>query len=135
MRLCLVEDQAASDLEPLALTRPVFDLLLGATTLGCKLARAFNAESGPSHRGVIVRSQLECVVHQRTPNLAINDRKWLARGPVLVVNGRWVPPAQLTVPSASEPWLGLCGGRPACTLVGPEEAVRLDPRNVADWFE
>ncbi len=30
MRLCLVEDLAASGLEPLTLTRPVHELLLGA---------------------------------------------------------------------------------------------------------
>ena len=37
MRLCLVEDIAASGLEPLTLTRPVHELLLGATSLGSKL--------------------------------------------------------------------------------------------------
>ena len=34
MRLCLVEDIAASGLEPLTLTRPVHELLLGATIAG-----------------------------------------------------------------------------------------------------
>ena len=37
MRLCLVEDIAASGLEPLTLTRPVHELLLGATSLGSKM--------------------------------------------------------------------------------------------------
>jgi sugar nucleotidyltransferase family protein len=46
MRLCLVEDHAVSDLEPLTLTRPVFDLLLGSDGIGCKIVRAFRLRSG-----------------------------------------------------------------------------------------
>jgi hypothetical protein len=36
MRLCLVEDSAVVNLEPLTLTRPVFELRLGSGTLGSK---------------------------------------------------------------------------------------------------
>ena len=39
MRLCLVEDSAVVNLEPLTLTRPVFELRLGSGTLGSKIAR------------------------------------------------------------------------------------------------
>ena len=41
MRLCLVEDNAVAGLEPLTLTRPVFDLMLGGSSLASKAARAF----------------------------------------------------------------------------------------------
>src|SRR5271156_5726676 len=58
MRLCLVEDMAASGLEPLTLTRPVHELLLGATSLGSKLARAFGVGPGPHRRGCMIRSHL-----------------------------------------------------------------------------
>ena len=50
MRLCLVEDNAVAGLEPLTLTRPAFDLLLGATTLGEKIARALGVGPGPRRR-------------------------------------------------------------------------------------
>ena len=40
MRLCLVEDLTVCAIEPLTLTRPVHELLLGATTLASKIARA-----------------------------------------------------------------------------------------------
>jgi hypothetical protein len=43
MRLCLVEDSAVTGLEPLTLTRPVFDLRLGARTVGTKIERALIA--------------------------------------------------------------------------------------------
>ena len=51
MRLCLVEDNAVADLEPLTLTRPAFDLRLGAGTLGGKIARAFGVGAGPGPPG------------------------------------------------------------------------------------
>ena len=88
MRLCLVEDHAVAGLEPLTLTRPVFDLLLGAGTLGHKLARAFGVGPGPARRGAIVRPHLEAIGRERDPSTAINDRDWLARGPLVAANGR-----------------------------------------------
>jgi UDP-N-acetylglucosamine diphosphorylase/glucosamine-1-phosphate N-acetyltransferase len=135
MRLCLVEDNTVVGLEPLTLTRPVFDLLLGASTLGGKIARAFGIGSGPARRGAVVRPYLAAVQQARDPHTAVNDRDWLARGPVLVVNARWVPPADVEIPAASAPSLGLCDGRPAWALVGPEQAVSLEPNGVDDWFE
>ena len=47
MRLCLVEDLAVAGLEPLTLTRPVYELWLGCSTLGTKIARAFGVGTGP----------------------------------------------------------------------------------------
>ncbi len=135
MRLCLVEDNAVAGLEPLTLTRPVFDLMLGGGTLASKIARAFGVGPGPQRRGAVIRSYLASIQRQRDPHTSVNDRDWQARGPLLVVNGRWVPPAGFVPPEAPGPWLGLCDGEPACALVGPEEAVSLEPNHVDDWFE
>jgi len=134
MRLCLVEDGAVAGLDPLTLTRPVFDLILGGGTLGAKTARAFGVGTGPARRGVVVRPYLAAVQRQRDPLTAVNDREWQARGAVLVANGRWVPPEGFVPPGDDGPWLGLCGGRPACALVGPGEAAGLEPGGVDDWF-
>src|SRR5690348_17147467 len=123
MRLCLVEDNAVSGLEPLTLTRPSFGLMLGATALGEKIARAFGVGPGPARRGAVVRSFLAPMERARNPHVAVNDRDWLARGPVVVANGRWVPPERLQVPDGSGRWLGLCDGEPACALVDPEQAL------------
>src|SRR3954452_17143302 len=135
MRLCLVEDNAVAGLEPLTLTRPVFDLLLGSSTLGTKIARAFGVGAGPLRRGVVIRPYLKDIQKARDPHSAVNDRDWLARGPVLVVNGRWVPPAGFEAPEAHGPWLGLCDGQPACALVGPDQALGLEPNGVDAWFD
>jgi UDP-N-acetylglucosamine diphosphorylase/glucosamine-1-phosphate N-acetyltransferase len=135
MRLCLVEDNAVAGLEPLTLTRPVYELLLGATPLGVKTARAFGIGPGPNRRAAVIRPHLKAMQQARDPHTAINDRNWLARGPVLVVNGRWVPPAHFEFPGDSGPWLGLCDGEPACALVGPDDAVGLSPNGVEGWFD
>jgi UDP-N-acetylglucosamine diphosphorylase/glucosamine-1-phosphate N-acetyltransferase len=135
MRLCLVEDNAVAGLEPLTLTRPVFDLLLGSSTLGAKIASTFGIGPGPLRRGAVIRPYLKGVQHARDPHTTINDRDWLARGSVLVANARWVPPAGLAVPDEHSPWLGLCDGQPACALVGPDVAVTLEPGGVSAWFD
>ena len=137
MRLCLVEDHGAASLEPLTLTRATFDLMLGASTLGAKIARAFGVGPGPARRGVLIRPTLAEVQRSRDPHAAINDRDWLARGEVLVANGRWVPPADLDASGlfGGSAWVGLSEGRPACAWVGPEHAADLEPNGVDDWFD
>ncbi len=135
MRLCLVEDIAVSGLEPLTLTRPVYELMLGATSLGSKLARAFGVGPGPQRQGGVIRSHLAGVQRHRAPHRVINDRDWLARGPVIVANGRWVPPAEFQLPEERGAWLGLCDGTPAFAVVGPEDAVSLEPHGVDGWFD
>ncbi|MDX2035547.1 MAG: putative sugar nucleotidyl transferase [Isosphaeraceae bacterium] len=135
MRLCLVEDNAVADLEPLTLTRPAYDLLLGSSSIGSKIARAFGIGPGPARRGVVVRKLIARVQAERDPHTSVNDRDWLAKGPVVVANGRWIPPEDLSVSLDGSAWLGLCDGRPACAWVGPEFAMDLTPHFVDDWFE
>ena len=136
MRLCLAEDEAVSGLDPLTLTRPVFDLLLGGGTLGSKIAAAFGIGPGPLRRGVVVRPYLEAIQRERDPRSTVNDRDWLAKGPVIVANGRWVPPDGFQPPGDGDsPWIGLHDGRPAFALVGPDRASALEPLGVDDWFE
>src|SRR6516165_578938 len=108
MRLCLVEDLAVSGLEPLTLARPAHELLLGTTTLGNKIIQAFRVGPGPQQRSCVVRSHLVDVQRLRDPHTVVNDRDWLARGPVVVVNSRWVPPIAFEPPEAYGSWVGYC---------------------------
>ncbi len=135
MRLCLVEDLLVAGLEPLTLTRPVYELVLGASTLGSKIARATGVGPGPLRRGAVIRPYLAALQRAKDPHTTVNNSDWLARGPVLVANGRWIPPTGVDLPSDSGEWLGLCDGQPACALVGPELAVKLEPHGVDSWFE
>ena len=88
MRLCLAEDHGVCRLEPVVLTRPVHELMLGATTLESKISRALGAGPGPQRRSCLIRSHLVDVQRQRVPHMVVNDRDWLARAPVIVANGR-----------------------------------------------
>ncbi len=135
MRLCLVEDRGVAGLEPLTLTRAASELLLGSSSLGAKTARAFGVGPGPARRALCVRPHVAAIQRERDPHTVVNDRDWLARGPVLVANGRWVPPFDFTPPDDGGAWLGLCDGQPACALVGPEIAASLNVNGVEDWFE
>src|SRR5262249_24748352 len=135
MRLCLVEDNAVTNLELLTLTRPVFELLLGTGSLASKIARAFGIGSGPRRRGVVIRSYLAAIQRQRDARVVVNDRDWQARGPLAVVNGRWVPPEGFELLGGFGSWVGLCDGQPACAIVGSDEAVALEPGGVDSWFD
>ena len=135
MRLCLVEDNSASGLEPLSLTRPVFDLRLGSKTLAQKAAQAFGIGRDSTRRGALVRSHLVGPLRAREPKTAVNDRQWLSSGPVIVANGRWVAPENFRAPDVCRPMVGLCEGRPACAWVGPGQAVGLELHTVDHWFE
>ena len=135
MRLCLVEDGGVAGLEPLTLTRPAFDLRLGGTTIAGKIARAVGIGPGPARRGAVIRPFLAAIQARKAPQTTINDRDWLARGPLLVANGRWVPPTDFEMPTDGAPWVGLCDGRPALAMVGPDRAAVLSPNSVDGWFE
>ena len=135
MRLCLVEDHAVAGLEPLTLTRPAFELLLGASPLGAKLARALGVGPGPRRRAAVVRPYLAPLLRAADPHAVVNDPDWLARAPAFVANARWVPPAGFAVPDAHAPWVGTCDGRPALASIGPDDAAGLAPGAVDAWFD
>jgi UDP-N-acetylglucosamine diphosphorylase/glucosamine-1-phosphate N-acetyltransferase len=119
----------------LTLTRPAFELRLGGSTIGAKIGRAFGIGPGPNRRGCVIRHHLAAVQRLRDPHTVINDRDWLARGPVVVANARWVPPEGFQVPESRGPWVGLCEGEPACAEVDPDDAIDLVPNGSGEWYE
>jgi UDP-N-acetylglucosamine diphosphorylase/glucosamine-1-phosphate N-acetyltransferase len=134
MRLCIAEDNAVADLGPLTSTRPVFDLLLGACSLGDRIARAFRVGADPGRRAMVIRPHLAALQRERAPQAVVNQPGRMAGGLTLVVNGRWVPgPARLAAPRRAG-WVGFSEGLPACAVVGPGEAAGLEPGQVDAWF-
>src|SRR5439155_11439757 len=89
MRVCLFEDGVAA-LEPLSLTRPVFELRCGLTTLAEKHLRLF----GPWPVGVLIRPHLAELYRAQYPDRRVNDVDWLRAGTTMLVNGRWLPPTK-----------------------------------------
>lgn len=90
MRICHFEDARVATLEPIALTRPAFELRCGMCTLAEKQRRFFQADGA----GAIIRPYLVDAVKKSQPNLAVNDFDRLATEPTVLVNARWLPPAR-----------------------------------------
>lgn len=129
MRVCLFEDARVADLEPLCLVRPVFDLLSGCTTLGDKQLRHLVA----SGHGVLVRPELAEVVQERAPRLPVNDHRWLTAGPVVLVNGRWLPSSG-SLPSAI-PGVGICDDEVAYAVLTPDLLRDCTPETLDDCLD
>src|SRR5437867_4361846 len=72
MRVCLFEDHA-DNLEPLSLTRPVFDLICGRTSLAWKQLRYW----APREYGLILRPHLQELALLGNTTMRVNDfRCW-----------------------------------------------------------
>lgn len=131
MRICLFEDRW-ENLEPLAATRPVFDLLCGMTTLGEKQRRWLNA----SEWGVCIRPELAAWHRRQHPDLPVNEYGWLLGDRVVLVRGRWLPPATV-LPVPETPCVGLAGNEFAWAVLGPEQLEHFSwsdlPKLLADW--
>jgi UDP-N-acetylglucosamine diphosphorylase/glucosamine-1-phosphate N-acetyltransferase len=123
MRICLFEDRGVLDLEPLTLTRPVFDLFCGLTTLAAKQSRYF----APCSAGALVRPFLVDLIRQQRSEEPVNDPFWLKSGPVILVNGRWLPPADSRGPAIarSSPGVGLVNGQVAFAVLNPDQVEGL----------
>jgi UDP-N-acetylglucosamine diphosphorylase/glucosamine-1-phosphate N-acetyltransferase len=131
MRVCLFEDRLALDLEPLTLTRPVFALLCGCTSLAEKQYRAFSA----SRRGAVVRPELTEVCRQGDSAVAVNDPRWLSSGPLILVNGRWLPPAPPVLAGEFEPCVGLVEDEVAFAMLGSDLAGTLATASLEECLE
>src|SRR4051794_32675633 len=102
MRICVYEDRRTADLGPLALTRPVGDLLCGLTPLGEKQGRHFAAKAV----GHLCRPPVAELLRERDPRTPVNDPTWLRAAPAVLVNARWLAPSPARVRSAA-PLIGL----------------------------
>ena len=130
MRVCLFEDRAVLNLDPLVLTRPVFDLLCGQCSLGQKQFRHFAA----ADQGLLVRPFLADLCRLQQPNFRVNNLPWLRSDSVILVNGRWLPPLEKTV-AASTPCVGLVGGEVAYVQAGPRELAAFSPGDLEPYLE
>src|SRR5690349_20675166 len=114
MRVCLFEDRVES-LEPLTLTRPVFELWCGQTNLAAKHLRHF----APCDVGVLIRPHLTDIYRLQHPSVPVNDALWLRSEPAILVNGRWLPPAQPAL-THNGPAVGLVDGDVAYAVLNPD---------------
>ncbi len=130
MRVCLFEDQGHAALEPLALTRPVFELLCGMGTLAAKQCRFF----APCEVGTLVRPRLAALAAQKDCRTPVNDLSWLRSEPTVLVNGRWLPPPGFA-PDLGGPCVALAGDEVAYAVVGADRLTYCSPHTIDDCLE
>jgi UDP-N-acetylglucosamine diphosphorylase/glucosamine-1-phosphate N-acetyltransferase len=129
MRVCLFEDGVES-FELLALTRPVFDLCCGRTSLAAKQYAHFAGRTA----GVLVRPHLAELYRLQHPAISVNDLSWLRAEATVLVNGRWLAPVQPAAP-VNQPCLGLVDDQVAYAVVGPEPLQHCSASTLADCLE
>lgn len=88
MRIAFFEDQTAPDFNPIALMRPVFELVCGHFGLRERVIRNLPV----SEWGAFLRGYLTEVYREEHPEAKVNDYFWLEQGATLLLNGRWLPP-------------------------------------------
>jgi UDP-N-acetylglucosamine diphosphorylase/glucosamine-1-phosphate N-acetyltransferase len=130
VRLCVYEDNRVASLEPLALTRPAFDLLCGSCSLLERQRRAFGARDV----GAVVRPDLAALCGLEHPEVAVNAAGWLRRPDTVLVNARWLPPPG-AVPDLGEARVGMVGDEVAYVVLPPEVAPPCAPAGVEAWVE
>lgn len=117
MRILFVETDQAEAFSPIALSRPVFELLCGTRSVRRRVLETLKPESW----GVIVRPHLEEVYRNEHPDAHVNDPDWIAQGDTILVNGLWIgDPHQLTHLSYENPNLN-CLGKPVALLQSQDQ--------------
>ncbi len=127
MRIAFYEDAEAEDFGPLVHLRAVFELVCGRTSQFERLrSRLHDVEWG-----AFVRPHLADSLREMYPDLVVNRTDWLALGPTLLVNGRWLAnPESLAAVRPTE--VGLAGETVVLLPVDAVEGERLAGGRWAD---
>ncbi len=119
MRILFVEPEQADCFSPIALARPVFELLCGTRSVRRRVLETIKPDSW----GVLVRSHLEEIYRLEFPESSVNDADWISREDVVVVNGLWIgDPRQLSELSAEKPVLK-CNAETAALFLPREDGA------------
>lgn len=117
MRVLLFEDSNTDNLAPVALLRPAFELICGRESLRRRLQRWFPA----AEFGAWIRPWMVDAYAEEQPTLNVNNPDWIRKGPVLLVNGRWLPERRLTALDLLTHQAGFVDGQPAWMLIPGED--------------
>jgi UDP-N-acetylglucosamine diphosphorylase/glucosamine-1-phosphate N-acetyltransferase len=119
MRVAFFEDSGAANFYPLALARPVFELICGRYSLRERIVRHCAA----TEWGVFVRENLAETYREAHPEAHVNDFVWLSRSPTLVINGRWLPSADAIRHDLDQDGAAMIDGRVAFMTLEPFDAA------------
>ncbi len=121
MRWFLFEDSAVEQLYPIALARPVFELICGREGLRRRVQRWFPS----AEWGVVIRPWLAEVYNEEQPEALVNQFDGIGTSSVLMINGRWIPDRRLTIDDVTMDNAGYVDGHLAWIALEPEEASLL----------
>lgn len=119
MRVALFEDRAGTEnFLPIALLRPVFELLCGQFSSRERALRFLPV----TNWGAFLRTELVEVYQEEHPEAHVNDLDWLRESPTLFINGRW---------QADPKSLAKCDPETAGIIDDCVAYLTLDPSDVA----
>jgi UDP-N-acetylglucosamine diphosphorylase/glucosamine-1-phosphate N-acetyltransferase len=121
MRIVLIEDSGTDQLAPVALLRPVFELICGRESLRRRLHRWFPG----AELGAWIRPWMVDAYADENPNIHVNDSTWIQQGPLLLVNGRWLPERRLTQEDFAHHQAGFVNGIPVWMLISGQDLAEL----------
>jgi hypothetical protein len=130
MRLCTFEDARVAGLEPLVAARPAFNLRCGLTNLLEKHLRAIR----PTAVGALVRPYLARLASINHPDYRVNESEWLAAGPAVLVNARWLPPVWYQLPTDG-PFVAVAGDEVAYAMLAPDDLIDATPHNLDECLD
>jgi UDP-N-acetylglucosamine diphosphorylase / glucose-1-phosphate thymidylyltransferase / UDP-N-acetylgalactosamine diphosphorylase / glucosamine-1-phosphate N-acetyltransferase / galactosamine-1-phosphate N-acetyltransferase len=121
MRVAFFEDSSALNFHPIALARPVFELVCGRHSIRERIVRHLPVTDW----GVFCREHLAETYRETHPEAHVNDFAWLSAAPTLVINGRWIPTADAVARDLEFNGAGLNGGRVAFFALEPFDAAMV----------
>lgn len=119
MRVAFFEDDRVDGLSPCTLARPAFELLCGHFSLRERVLRRLDV----TEWGALVRPHLAETFREQHPEAHVNDLSWLAEGPTLLINGRWLSDRCTFDVQADE--VAICDGTVVNILLEPVEVEFL----------
>jgi UDP-N-acetylglucosamine diphosphorylase/glucosamine-1-phosphate N-acetyltransferase len=136
MRICVFEDSGVKNLHPLTLTRPAFDLRCGVVSLLERMERCLPERVSFA----LVRPELADLCRVNHPHLHLRGfaphENQAEMEVVLLVNGRWLAPAERFV-LPKRPAIGCLGEQVVYALVPVGELRGLSlanlPWRLAEW--
>ena len=125
MRIAFFEDHLAENFSPIALLRPVFELVCGHFSLRERIIRQLPV----AEWGALLREFLVETYQEDHPEASVNNPAWLGQGPTLLLNGRWLPTPEGLAEIASDS-VGLIDGTVVHLALDGDEAHLLAG---SDW--
>ena len=122
MRWLLFEDNLTPQLFPLALARPVFELICGREGLRRRVQRWFPT----AEWGALIRPWLVETVQEELPEAKLNRPEAFADSSVLMINGRWMPSQRPDPRAVTSESAGFVGETLAWILLRSDEMQLVD---------